>query len=711
MVAGGRRRGVEADRPDPGVPVPDRRGGTGRDPRREPERRGDRARCGTGADDDPRRARGDAAAAGTGVRAGGEDDERLGPAGPADPRPAQRGVLGDRAGDRDHAGGGDRRGAAVVSRPRDPATGTEPGHHAVRRPAVPLPGSVVGGVPRPRDPADLPGVQPRRRRAARRPVPGGTTVSALLELRGLRVGYADSRGIVTDVLHGVDLAVGRGEKVAVVGGSGSGKSTAAAAALGLLPGTGRVTGGRILFDGEDLTTAGEARLRALRGARIGLVPQDPMSNLNPVHRVGAQIAEALTTHRLARGRAARDRAVELMAEAGIPDPARRARQYPHEFSGGMRQRVLIAMALAAEPDLLLADEPTSALDVTVQRRILDHLAGLTDARGTAMLLITHDLALAAERADRVVVMHEGHVVETGPAERILTRPDDDYTRRLVAAAPAIGGGSRAAEPPAPPRPVLEVTGLVREFRVRGSRERVRAVDDVSFTVDAGTTTALVGESGSGKTTTARIVLGLDRPTAGTVTVAGTDPFRSSRRDRAMVRRTMQPVFQDPYGSLDPTSTVARIVDEPLRVLRIGDTASRRDRVAELLDQVALPSGVTARRPDELSGGQRQRVAIARALAARPQLVVCDEAVSALDVLVQEQILELLTGLQRDLGVSLLFITHDLAVVRQVAHRVVVLRAGAVVEQGPTARVVDTPAQDYTRELLAAIPGRDVGATP
>lgn len=536
-------------------------------------------------------------------------------------------------------------------------------------------------------------------------------MSALLELRGLRVGYADSRGTVTDVLHGVDLAVGRGEKVAVVGGSGSGKSTAAAAALGLLPGTGRVTGGRILFDGEDLTTAGEARLRALRGARIGLVPQDPMSNLNPVHRVGAQIAEALTTHRLARGRAARDRAVELMAEAGIPDPARRARQYPHEFSGGMRQRVLIAMALAAEPDLLLADEPTSALDVTVQRRILDHLAGLTDARGTAMLLITHDLALAAERADRVVVMHEGHVVETGPAERILTRPDDDYTRRLVAAAPAIGGGTRAAEPPAPPRPVLEVTGLVREFRVRGSRERVRAVDDVSFTVDADTTTALVGESGSGKTTTARIVLGLDRPTAGTVTVAGTDPFRSSRRDRAVVRRTMQPVFQDPYGSLDPTSTVARIVDEPLRVLRIGDTASRRDRVAELLDQVALPSGVAPRRPDELSGGQRQRVAIARALAARPQLVVCDEAVSALDVLVQEQILELLTGLQRDLGVSLLFITHDLAVVRQVAHRVVVLRAGAVVEQGPTARVVDAPAQDYTRELLAAIPGRDVGATP
>ncbi len=258
-----------------------------------------------------------------------------------------------------------------------------------------------------------------------------------------------------------------------------------------------------------------------------------------------------------------------MAEAGIPDPARRARQYPHEFSGGMRQRVLIAMALAAEPDLLLADEPTSALDVTVQRRILDHLAGLTDARGTAMLLITHDLALAAERADRVVVMHEGHVVETGPAERILTRPDDDYTRRLVAAAPAIGGGTRAADPPAPPRPVRVVTGLVREFRVRGSRERVRAVDDVSFTVDAGTTTALVGESGAGKTTTARIVLGLDRPTAGTGTVAGTDPFRSSRRDRAMVRRTMQPVFQDPYGSLDPTSTVARIVDEPLRVLRIG----------------------------------------------------------------------------------------------------------------------------------------------
>ena len=536
----------------------------------------------------------------------------------------------------------------------------------------------------------------------------------LLEVRDLRVGYTDAHGAATDVLHGVDLTVGRGERVAVVGGSGSGKSTAAAAVIGLLPGTGRVSGGSIVFDGQDLTAAGEPHLRTVRGARIGLVPQDPMSNLNPVHRVGRQIAESLSTHGLARGRVARDRAVALMEEVGIPDPARRARQYPHEFSGGMRQRVLIAMALAAEPELLIADEPTSALDVTVQRRILDHLEGLTAARGTALLLITHDLALAAERANRMVVMHDGRVVESGPAAQILSSPREAYTRRLVAAAPTIDTGSRAVEPPGTDGergtgPTLVVEELVREFRVRGSRNRVRAVDGISFTVAAGTTTAVVGESGSGKTTTARIVLGLDRPTSGDVTVGGTDPFRASRRERAVVRRAMQPVFQDPYGSLDPTSPVERIVDEPLRVLRIGDAASRRERVAELLDQVALPSSTGARRPDELSGGQRQRVAIARALAARPRLVVCDEAVSALDVLVQDQILELLTGLQRDLGLSYLFISHDLAVVRQVAHEVLVMRSGTVVEQGPVDRVVDHPSEDYTRELLAAVPGADRAA--
>jgi peptide/nickel transport system ATP-binding protein len=524
----------------------------------------------------------------------------------------------------------------------------------------------------------------------------------LLRLSGLEISYGS-----TTVVHGVDLTVRRGQRVAIVGESGSGKSTTAAAAIGLLPGTGRVTGGTIEFDGEDVTTAGERRLRRLRGRRIGLVPQDPMSNLNPVARVGRQIAETLVMHGIARGRAARERAVQLMTEAGIPDAGRRARQYPHEFSGGMRQRVLIAIALACEPQLLIADEPTSALDVTVQRQILDHLERLTTAHDTAMLLITHDLGLAAERADDVVVMWQGRVVETGPAARILRDPQHEYTRRLVAAAPSVTTRSRAAPAPPPaadPVPALEITDLVKTYRVRGQREPLRAVDRVSFTVPEGTTTALVGESGSGKTTIARLALGLEQPTSGHIAIAGRTFRGADRRGRRAIRRDMQPVFQDPYGSLDPVLPVERLIDEPLRVFGIGDTAERRKRVAELLDHVALPRAAAQRHPVELSGGQRQRVAIARALALRPKLVICDEAVSALDVIVQDQILELLTQLQRDLGLSYLFIAHDLAVVRLVAHDVLVMRRGRIVEHGSTDEVFDDPQDEYTRALLAAIPG-------
>jgi peptide/nickel transport system ATP-binding protein len=532
---------------------------------------------------------------------------------------------------------------------------------------------------------------------------------ALLRIRGLEVSYGREP---QPVVHGVDLTVRRGHRVAIVGESGSGKSTTAAAAIGLLPGTGRVTGGSIELDGEDITAAGERRMRQLRGRHIGLVPQDPMSNLNPVARVGRQIAETLVTHGMARGRAARERAVELMTEAGIPDAARRARQYPHEFSGGMRQRVLIAIALACEPQLLIADEPTSALDVTVQRQILDHLERLTAARGTSVLLITHDLGLAAERADDVVVMWQGRVVETGPAAQILRDPQHEYTQRLVAAAPSVTTSpSRAAPAPPPavdPVPALEVTDLVKTYKVRGQREPLRAVDRVSFTVAEGTTTALVGESGSGKTTIARLVLGLEQPTAGRIGIAGRTFRGADRGTRRAIRRDMQPVFQDPYGSLDPVLPVERLIDEPLRVFGIGDTGTRRQRVAELLDHVALPRGAAQRHPVELSGGQRQRVAIARALALRPKLVICDEAVSALDVIVQDQILELLTRLQRDLGLSYLFIAHDLAVVRLIAHDVLVMRRGRIVEHGSTADVFDDPQDEYTRALLDAIPG---GAVP
>ncbi|MFE3190297.1 ABC transporter ATP-binding protein [Nocardia sp. NPDC059240] len=536
---------------------------------------------------------------------------------------------------------------------------------------------------------------------------------SLVEISDLRVAF----GEVT-ALHGVDLVIAPGERIALVGASGSGKSTLAQAIIGLLPGAGQVRGGSIRWRGEDLAHASEKRLRELRGREIGFVPQDPMSNLNPVTRVGQQVAETLVAHGLYPRRAAATRAIELLEEAGLPDPARRARQYPHELSGGMRQRVLIAIGLSCRPDLLIADEPTSALDVTVQRQILDHLDKLTRELGTTLLLVTHDLGLAAERADRVLVMSDGRIVESGPAQEVLTDPREEYTRRLVAAAPArivalptltetatvIKDSETQAADHAP---VLEVSHLAKEYRGRGRGGNLRAVDDVSFTIGRGRTTAIVGESGSGKTTTARMVLGLIPATSGTVRLDGAEVMGLRGARLRVARRAMQPVFQDPYSSLDPMWTVERLIAEPLRAFGTHDRSARRTRVAELLDQVALPATVTDRYPHELSGGQRQRVAIARALAIEPRLVVCDEPVSALDVLVQKQILTLLSSLQERLGISYLFISHDLAVVHALAHDVIVMRNGKVVEQGPAARVLTAPADPYTQGLLDAIPGTGI----
>ncbi|MFJ4654727.1 dipeptide ABC transporter ATP-binding protein [Nocardia sp. NPDC088792] len=587
---------------------------------------------------------------------------------------------------------------------------------------------------------------------------------SLLEINDLRVSYGD-----TSAVDGASLVIAPGERVAVVGASGSGKSTLAHAITGLLPGSGRVTEGVIRWRGEDITHADERRLRGLRGKEIGSVPQDPMSNLNPVLRVGVQVSETLLAHGIvaqdetgagrqtgfaanlrngiAARRAARDRAIELLAEAGLPDPARCARQYPHELSGGMRQRVLIAIGLSCRPDLLIADEPTSALDVTVQRQILDHLDELTRELGTALLLVTHDLGLAAERADRVLVMSDGKIVETGPAREVLTDPKEDYTQRLVAAAPAriaplravtepvaVEPAAVAAGPETKPVPVepaavaaesetdsataasgaetadapvvLEVAHLGKEYRIRGRADKLRAVDDVSFTIGRGRTTAIVGESGSGKTTTARMVLGLVPPTTGTIRLDGVDLIGLEGARLRAARRAMQPVFQDPYSSLDPMWTVTQLISEPLRAFATGDQSTRRTRVAELLDQVALPTTLAHRYPNELSGGQRQRVAIARALAIEPRLVICDEPVSALDVLVQNQILTLLSTLQERLGISYLFISHDLAVVQALAHDVVVMKDGHVVEQGPAHQILTTPTDPYTRRLLEAIPGAE-----
>ncbi|MFI2364821.1 dipeptide ABC transporter ATP-binding protein [Promicromonospora sp. NPDC019610] len=542
--------------------------------------------------------------------------------------------------------------------------------------------------------------------AAGDPAPSGGP----LRVRGLRVAYG-----AAEVVHGVDLDVRPGEVVALVGESGSGKSTTAHALIGLLPDGGRVTAGEVTLGAGPRSTPLTGLLpdawRRVRGVRVGFVPQDPGTALDPVVRVGDQVAEALVVHGTPR-RAARERAVEILAEVGLDRPRERARQYPHQLSGGMRQRVLVGIAMACEPELVIADEPTSALDVTVQRRVLDLLADLTGRAGTAVLLITHDLAVAADRADRVVVLKDGVVVEEGPAARVLGAPEHPYTRELVAAVPGRNNVPSASARPAPatgdpePRPaLLEVRGLVKEFRL-GRRERLRAVDDVSFAVPRGSAFALVGESGSGKSTTARLVLGLERPDGGTVELDGA-PVGA---DRATRRRT-QLVHQDPYSSLDPRFTVAVVVEEPLRAHRIGDRAERRDRVAQLLEQVHLSPDLAGRRPAALSGGQRQRVAIARALALDPELLVLDEPTSALDVSVQARVLELLARLRAERGLTYLFISHDLGVVRQVADHVGVLSAGRLVETGPVDRVFDHPAHPYTAELIAAIPGARTAAHP
>jgi peptide/nickel transport system ATP-binding protein len=531
----------------------------------------------------------------------------------------------------------------------------------------------------------------------------------LLSVTDLEVTFGESKN---PVLHKVSFDVQPGERVAIVGQSGSGKSTIIGAILQLLPGDGRISGGTIALGDDTLTSLNDRAMNAIRGNRIGLVPQDPASNLNPAMKVGAQIADSLVAHGLKGRDVIQKRVVELMTEAGIPNAERRATQFPHEFSGGMRQRVLIAIALAREPDLLIADEPTSALDVTVQRQILNHLQGLVESRGTTLLFITHDLGVAADRTDRIIVMLDGNIVEVGTPAEILLNPQHEYTKRLVAAAPTattVASRPTAAELGVAHKvlndPILVVENLVKTFPLRGQRGQVvRAVNDLSFSVPRGTTTAIVGESGSGKTTVARIVLGLEKATSGHASIDGQSITASRGAELAALRRKVQPVFQDPYGSLDPTYSIERLIDEPLRIFGVGNRATRQERVGELLDQVALPRAVAQRRPNELSGGQRQRVAIARALALDPELLICDEAVSALDVLVQDQILELLDSLQKRLGISYLFITHDLAVVRQIANSVIVMKQGEIVENGTVDDVFARPAAEYTRDLLGAIPG-------
>ena len=643
----------------------------------------------------------------------------------------------------------------------------------------------------------------------------------LLEVKDLAIDFTTDTGKPVHAVRDANFTVYPGQWVAIVGESGSGKSTSAMAVLGLLPGTGHVVNGSIKLDGEEIAGAKQSEFDKLRGTKMGLVPQDPMSNLNPVWRIGSQVKEALKANNMdvahekrsalakalagdevevkgnddetflgakelpelmteakkslteagvsgeafdkavARftnewvpgsetrwrvaddlikagvsddqawylakkyviGSTMDDRIAGLLSEAGLPDAATRARQFPHEFSGGMRQRALIAIGLACRPDLLIADEPTSALDVTVQKRILDHLHMLTDSLGTAVLFITHDLGLAAERAQHIVVMYKGQVVESGPSLEVLQHPQHPYTKRLVAAAPSLASqriisakergenadalldhhiaGESTLEKS---EHIITVDHLTKEFKLPRKKEMFKAVDDVSFSVKRGTTLAIVGESGSGKSTVANMVLHLLDPTSGKVFYEGRDTSTFKAKDLLGFRRHVQPVFQNPYGSLDPMYSIFRSIEEPLRIHKIGDKKWRANRVKELLDMVEMPASVMGRYPNELSGGQRQRIAIARAMALDPDVIVCDEAVSALDVLVQDQVLHLLNDLQAEKGLSYLFITHDLAVVRQIADEVVVMQHGKLVEHATTDEVFEHPRQQYTRDLLDAIPG-------
>ncbi|WP_244296006.1 dipeptide ABC transporter ATP-binding protein [Pseudoclavibacter terrae] len=548
----------------------------------------------------------------------------------------------------------------------------------------------------------------------------------LLSVRDLCISYGIG-GRAVDAVRNVSFELYAGEVLAVVGESGSGKSTVAHALINLLAPNATVTSGEIKFDGEPIQGFSDAQWRGIRGRRIGLVPQDPALSLNPTTKVGAQVAEPLLIHGLASRKDAHAEAVRLLDMAGLTEPAARAQQYPHEFSGGMKQRALIATALAGQPEMVIADEPTSALDVTVQKQILDHIDGLVKELGTAVLMITHDLGVAADRADRIIVMRKGEIVETGTADDVMLRPQHDYTKKLLRAAPSLHSheartvlvtdkatgkaSSRAADArdgaPDITSPLLRVENLTKEFALpggRGGKRTLTAVDDMSFDLHRGETLAVVGESGSGKSTTARLVLRLEKPTSGRIVFDDQDITDLEGERLRALRRRFQMVYQSPYASLNPRFSIQQLIAEPLVSFKLGDSKSRAERVRELLDQVQLPQLFLNRGPDELSGGQRQRVAIARALALEPEFIVLDEAVSALDVSVQAQILDLLTELQQENDLTYLFITHDLAVVAQISDRVAVMKNGVLVELGRTGDILMKPQEPYTRKLIDAIPG-------
>ncbi len=580
-------------------------------------------------------------------------------------------------------------------------------------------------------------------------------LAPLLEIRDLRVSFRSDGRHMTEVVHGVSFSVAPRSTVALVGESGSGKSVSALAVMGLLPAESSAvdTASSICYDGRELLALDRAERRALCGREIAMIFQDPMSSLNPVLTVGTQIGEVLRLH-LGMSRAqARQRTLELLDEVGIADAAHKIDSYPGQMSGGQQQRVMIAMAIACEPRLLIADEPTTALDVTIQQQIIELLARLQQRREMAVLFITHDLGLVAQIADTVVVMRHGQVRETGPAMAVLQQPQDEYTRALLRCRPVLGqrparlpmigdqlmlpdliavpdlsatpaSASSAgvldapalpavpaqARPAAVPEaaPLLVVNHLSKHYQLRDGwwRQReFRAVDDVSFTLARGQTLGVVGESGSGKTTVGLMLLRLLQASSGSVLFDGRDLLALTAREFQSYKRRIQIVFQNPYASLNPRFTVGQILLEPLRIHGIGDSAAARLAMAAgLLDKVGLPASALQRYPHEFSGGQRQRIAIARCLALQPEILICDESVSALDVSVQAQVLNLLKDLQQELGLSYLFISHDLAVVQYMSDQVMVMQQGRVVELAPADQLYRQPQHPYTRALLAAIPG-------
>jgi len=533
----------------------------------------------------------------------------------------------------------------------------------------------------------------------------------LLSVSDLRVGFATEGGLVQAV-DGVSFELAPGEVLAIVGESGSGKSVTAQTVVGLTRSANARIEGSIRLGGAELTEAGERELQAVRGERVGMVFQDPMTSFNPVYRIGRQLTEALLAHRPeATGAEARARAVELLGSVGLPGPERQVDRYPHELSGGMRQRAMIAMALMLEPQILIADEPTTALDVTIQAQILELLRRLNRERSLATILITHDFGVVAEIADRVLVMHEGRIVERGDLDRVFYSPADPYTRKLLGAVVRLDQAPPLRQSRGEP-PLLEVSGLVKHFPVKRGLlidrevDRVRAVDDVSFSVARGETLGLVGESGSGKSTLSRSVLQLLAPTSGSVRFDGREIAGLSRRQMRPLRAQMQMVFQDPYASLNPRKRIGQIVSEPLRIQGVASGRELRGRVHGLLERVGLSAAHYRRYPHELSGGQRQRVGIARALAVEPKLVIADEPVSALDASIRAQILDLLAELQGELGLTYVFVAHDIGVVRHVSDRIAVMHEGKIVEQGPADQVCERPVHPYTRKLLTAVPVPD-----